>query len=69
MNAPRHRLRAVDRELTLGEGAGGAGEAGGPLIMGIVNASPDSFSDGISIFAVALSNCSTSGRNTLLCFL
>jgi dihydropteroate synthase len=40
VNAPRHRLRAVDRVLELGEGAGG------PLIMGIVNASPDSFSDG-----------------------
>ena len=35
-----HRLRAVDRVLELGPGAGG------PLIMGVVNASPDSFSDG-----------------------
>jgi dihydropteroate synthase len=38
--APAHRLRAVDRVIELG------GRAGGPLIMGIVNASPDSFSDG-----------------------
>ena len=37
MNAPRHRLRAVDRVLELGAR---------PLLMGIVNASPDSFSDG-----------------------
>ncbi len=36
----RLRLRAVDRVLELGA------EAGGPLIMGVVNASPDSFSDG-----------------------
>jgi dihydropteroate synthase len=36
----RYRLRAVDRVLELGAGAGGA------LIMGVVNASPDSFSDG-----------------------
>jgi dihydropteroate synthase len=35
-----HRLRAVDRLLELGP------RAGGPLIMGVVNASPDSFSDG-----------------------
>jgi dihydropteroate synthase len=33
-------VRAVDRVLELGAGAGG------PLIMGVVNASPDSFSDG-----------------------
>ena len=39
MNAPAYRVRAVDRVLELGG-------AGGPLIMGIVNASPDSFSDG-----------------------
>lgn len=32
-----HRLRAVDRVLELGER---------PLLMGVVNASPDSFSDG-----------------------
>ena len=37
MSAPAHRLRA--RELTLELGAR-------PLLMGIVNASPDSFSDG-----------------------
>lgn len=37
MNAPAHRLRAV--ELTLELGAR-------PWLMGIVNASPDSFSDG-----------------------
>jgi dihydropteroate synthase len=36
----RHRLHAVDRVLDLGS------PAGGPLIMGVVNASPDSFSDG-----------------------
>lgn len=36
----RYRLHAVDRVLELGAGAGG------PLIMGVVNASPDSFSDG-----------------------
>jgi dihydropteroate synthase len=40
VSAPAHRLRAVDRVLELG------GTAGRPLIMGIVNASPDSFSDG-----------------------
>ncbi len=34
--APRHRLRAGPHELQLGER---------PLLMGIVNASPDSFSD------------------------
>jgi dihydropteroate synthase len=34
------RVRAGDRVLELGGGSGG------PLIMGIVNASPDSFSDG-----------------------
>ncbi len=33
----RYRLRASDRELELGER---------PLLMGVVNASPDSFSDG-----------------------
>jgi dihydropteroate synthase len=38
VNAPAHRLRAVDRVLELGG-------TGRPLIMGIVNASPDSFSD------------------------
>ncbi len=37
MNAPLHRLRAVDRVLELGPR---------PRLMGIVNASPDSFSDG-----------------------
>jgi dihydropteroate synthase len=37
MSAPRVRLRAVDRLLELG---------GRPWLMGIVNASPDSFSDG-----------------------
>ena len=37
MNAPRLRLRAVDQVLELGER---------PWLMGIVNASPDSFSDG-----------------------
>ena len=36
----QYRVRAVDRALELGAGAGG------PLIMGVVNASPDSFSDG-----------------------
>ena len=40
MIASSVRVRAVDRVLELG------GRAGGPLIMGIVNASPDSFSDG-----------------------
>ena len=37
MKAPAHRLRAVDSLLELGER---------PWLMGIVNASPDSFSDG-----------------------
>jgi dihydropteroate synthase len=37
LKAPRHRVRAVDRVLELGER---------PWLMGIVNASPDSFSDG-----------------------
>ncbi len=37
MNAPAHRLRAVELTLQLGER---------PWLMGIVNASPDSFSDG-----------------------
>ncbi len=37
MNAPRYDLRAVDRVLELGPR---------PWLMGIVNASPDSFSDG-----------------------
>jgi dihydropteroate synthase len=36
-SAPRYRLQAVDRSIELGER---------PLLMGIVNASPDSFSDG-----------------------
>jgi dihydropteroate synthase len=40
MSASSDRVRAGDRVLELGGGAGG------PLIMGIVNASPDSFSDG-----------------------
>ena len=40
MSANPARLRAGDRLLELG------GRAGGPLIMGIVNATPDSFSDG-----------------------
>jgi dihydropteroate synthase len=40
MSADPERVRAGDRVLELGGGAGG------PLIMGIVNASPDSFSDG-----------------------
>jgi dihydropteroate synthase len=40
MSASSDRVRAGDRVLEFG------GEAGGPLIMGIVNASPDSFSDG-----------------------
>jgi dihydropteroate synthase len=40
VNAPLLPLRAVDRLIELGP------RAGGPLIMGIVNASPDSFSDG-----------------------
>jgi dihydropteroate synthase len=37
LKAPRHHVRAVDRVLDLGER---------PWLMGIVNASPDSFSDG-----------------------
>ena len=37
MKAPSHRLRACETTLELGER---------PLLMGIVNASPDSFSDG-----------------------
>jgi dihydropteroate synthase len=37
MNAPSHLLTAVDLEIELGPR---------PLLMGIVNASPDSFSDG-----------------------
>jgi dihydropteroate synthase len=37
VSAPSHRLRAVDRVLELGPR---------PWLMGIVNASPDSFSDG-----------------------
>jgi dihydropteroate synthase len=42
VNAPRLVLRTSDGELSLG----GAGETGArPLIMGIVNATPDSFSD------------------------
>ncbi|HEY5045417.1 MAG TPA: dihydropteroate synthase [Solirubrobacteraceae bacterium] len=40
MNAHPRRVRAGGEVLELG------GRAGGPLIMGIVNASPDSFSDG-----------------------
>jgi dihydropteroate synthase len=36
-HSPRHSLRAVDRVLELGAR---------PLLMGVVNASPDSFSDG-----------------------
>jgi dihydropteroate synthase len=40
VSAPADRVRAGDRMLEL------TGAAGGPLIMGIVNASPDSFSDG-----------------------
>ena len=39
MSAPAHTLRAGELTLQLGG-------ARGPLIMGIVNASPDSFSDG-----------------------
>jgi dihydropteroate synthase len=42
--SPPHSLRAVDRVLELGGPAGGRG--GRPLIMGVVNATPDSFSDG-----------------------
>jgi len=46
MRAPALTLRARELTLELGHaGTGGVG-AGGPLIMGIVNASPDSFSDG-----------------------
>jgi dihydropteroate synthase len=37
VSAPRHRVQALDRVLELG---------GRPWLMGIVNASPDSFSDG-----------------------
>jgi dihydropteroate synthase len=37
VRAPEYRLQAADRTLTLGPR---------PLLMGIVNASPDSFSDG-----------------------
>jgi dihydropteroate synthase len=37
VNAPTYRLRAVDRTLELGRR---------PLLMGVLNASPDSFSDG-----------------------
>jgi dihydropteroate synthase len=37
LSAPRHRLRACELTLELGSR---------PLLMGIVNASPDSFSDG-----------------------
>jgi len=37
VSAPRHRLRACELDLELGAR---------PLLMGIVNASPDSFSDG-----------------------
>jgi dihydropteroate synthase len=40
VSAPAHSLRACELTLELG------GPAGAPLIMGIVNASPDSFSDG-----------------------
>ncbi|MGO9760981.1 MAG: dihydropteroate synthase [Solirubrobacteraceae bacterium] len=40
MSATVHSLRACELEIQLG------GRAGRPLIMGIVNASPDSFSDG-----------------------
>jgi dihydropteroate synthase len=39
MSAPARSLQAGDLEIELGG-------AGGPLIMGVVNASPDSFSDG-----------------------
>jgi dihydropteroate synthase len=42
--SPHHSLRAVDRVLELGGGT--AGRAGRPLIMGVVNATTDSFSDG-----------------------
>ncbi len=44
MSAPARTLRARELVLELGGRAGGQGA--GPLIMGIVNASPDSFSDG-----------------------
>jgi dihydropteroate synthase len=40
VSAPAHSLRACELTIELG------GPAGAPLIMGIVNASPDSFSDG-----------------------
>ncbi len=40
MSAPAHSLRACELTIELG------GPAGRPLLMGIVNASPDSFSDG-----------------------
>jgi len=40
VSAPAYRLRAGEHTLEVGA------RAGGPLIMGIVNASPDSFSDG-----------------------
>jgi dihydropteroate synthase len=40
VSAPAHSLRACELTIKLG------GAAGAPLIMGIVNASPDSFSDG-----------------------
>jgi dihydropteroate synthase len=39
MSAPARSLQAGDLDIELGG-------AGGPLIMGVVNASPDSFSDG-----------------------
>jgi dihydropteroate synthase len=39
VKAPRYRLRAGEHELDLG------GEGGRPWLMGVVNASPDSFSD------------------------
>jgi dihydropteroate synthase len=39
-DSPPYSLRARDRVLELGA------RAGGPLLMGVVNASPDSFSDG-----------------------
>jgi dihydropteroate synthase len=42
--SPPHSLRAVDRVLELGGRA--SGRTGRPLIMGVVNATPDSFSDG-----------------------
>jgi dihydropteroate synthase len=45
VKAPPHRLRARGHTLELGQRASGVGGVGGPLIMGIVNASPDSFSD------------------------